>query len=74
MTTRLSMKGKSGRMYEVRRHSYGDNNIEIVLVFGGLVMATEVRPARGRGADDSYKALIERADEQARQSMIHIIE
>ena len=74
MTTRLRLRGESRRMYDDKIHNYGDNNREIVLVYGGLVMATEVRPVRGRGADDSYKALVNRADVQAAESMIDIVE
>jgi len=72
--TKLEMKGKSGRIYDVKIHGYGDNNVEIVLVYGGLVMSSEVRPTKGRGADKSYEALVDRADEQATRSTIRIVE
>jgi len=69
---RLTMKSKNGRVYDVHVYPYGDNNIEIVLVIAGLVMAAEVRPRKGRGSDDSYERVIKKADEQAEISGISI--
>lgn len=67
MTT---VKGKSGRKYEIQSQLYGTANLVHRLYYGGVCMAANT----GASTDVSLEALITRADDRADALGISVIE
>ena len=62
MKNEITVQGESGRKYEVRTRPYGDNNVEIILTFAGLVVSCGIRPLSGKDCDKGIEDIIERAE------------
>lgn len=67
-----TVRGSNGRRYVLHTHAYGDRNIEIVLCYAGIVVASCVRPLRGKGCDEGLEAVVSRADQEVEKLGIDI--